>query len=644
MHQIIRDLVVSIYWFSFVWLGAVSWLCIGGLFPKWRRKDLGLYLLKTPLPGQALLFFFFGVLLMVPITAIGYLFGLNIIVVTSYFLTLVVCSIGLVFYFRKNVWAYLCHIGKQFTQTPKFALVIFFTTALFVFSQGIMRGALMSDGTDSYVHISKISQTADSTLTINDAYFDGVVETRYHTNILYVLYANAVHLLNVDAINIWQGSFAFFSLMALCSLLLSSRLFLPTKWGEAWPYIIAALSFMLSAYIWRKSNYPNEAVLLWITIFIVGLQQFFVRQGKALLIFSALLIALTHPTYALMSAAFTCMVITVMHVFGRTKFKFKQGDWAALAIILLVLLTPIIFSLSFPNRMSIDTFNFTEPESKIQLENYGPLKIITPVPYDGRNWESLFIILTSSVGYIWLFLRSPTRINKIIIGNLVIFYACIAYNPLVFAIFSKDLPVWLVQRFSYFNRLASIAAATGLLVITTNLVNRYMAQKRALITPTLVSILILLPFIILQYQKVLATQPPSDRQTKVAKDLGEFKTLLSRQKVYATEGVSFLIPAVAPNAKVVWMPKTNASPMADMEARTKCGQELEHELRIGDLADAHITRVVAGNWNEDIYKLAITKDYLKKISTNKTFTVFEVDYSQPYSKSNEALCNIPYGS
>ena len=97
-----------------------------------------------------------------------------------------------------------------------------------------------------------------------------------------------------------------------------------------------------------------------------------------------------------------------------------------------------------------------------------------------------------------------------------------------------------------------------------------------------------------------------------------------------------------PVESVIWMPESNASPMADMTRRKACARTLLHSLELRDLRAARVTRVLTVN-NAGLQDIANKKPYLKRIASSGDFNVWAVEYPAGVP-SREGACAIPYSS
>ncbi|HJQ09262.1 MAG TPA: hypothetical protein VJ836_07325 [Candidatus Saccharimonadales bacterium] len=634
---------VNAYWFSFAFIGLAVWLwCQRPDIPRSFRA-IGAFVGAAPLPAQLLFFLAIGFGILAPVIIVGYLFSFSIVVVAIYYMLVVLAGFVVLYLQRRTLWEYIKATWRSLKNQSVFALLVFVAVGTGAAVTAVQLGGYLADGTDSFVHMAKIQQIAGSELTIADGFIQGTVESRYHVNILHVLYAVLVRATDISVFEVWRLSYPFFLLAAYAAIYAIAWYFMPSTWKRGWPYLIGALSFLLTAGFWRTANYPNEVVLLWITIFIIGLARFMKhKEGWGLLVLGALLVAMTHPTYSLMAAAYLGWFILVYGIVEKkAALALLVERYKMLAFTAVALIAPVLFSLTFPNRMTEDTFNYIEPNRPAPLLEYGPLAILNPPILQHNGWAQIVLWTASIAGLVWLLIRAKTRLHKVLIATLATFYAVIAYNPLVVTVLSEHMPAWMIQRFSYLNRLSLIFVVVGLVVIGSLLLHRYVGKKWRLIVVGCASALLLLPTMQLQ---VGALRAQNESHIRFLRSLNELRPQLEGQTVFASQAISFMVPGAIPDTHVVWLPETNATPVANMEKRIQCGAELGLSLGLRDLRQAGVTRVLIGAWEKERYLTAKTKDYLTQIGGSEHFIVMKVaEKSKHDLPGRPGACAIPRG-
>ncbi len=641
IHLALVQLAVSLYWLSFVGIGFGAWLGMNRTaMPVWVRR-FSEFVGTLPIVAQGLLFFAMGFGLCVPIVLAGYAFGLPIWCVSLYYLGLLVAAAYFVWQGRSNVKAYLASIWHDIRQEPRTAILVFVVVLMAVCAVAVQFGGFLADGTDSFVHMAKINQLAYDHLTIADPYLRGVVESRYHVNILQVLYANVVSLSGLPVYEVWRTSYVSFVVIAFASIYLTTWYFVPKVWKRGWPYIIASIAMLLTISFWRTANYPNEVALVWIVLFVIGMLRWLRHKDAVLLVLATLLIALTHPIYSLVALSYMAFLALVLVVANWQQIKsfLREYYWPFLYCGVLLAL-PVLYSLTFPNRMTEASFNFVEPNKGLQLMHIGVLTVARPPILHAFSLNDILIALAGLVGLVWLILQATPRVKRIVIITSAVFFPLIAYNPIFIGVSSNLLPLWLIQRFGNFDRLTMITPVVGVLVLVGLVLGRRIAMRWRFIAVSLLALVVLSPIISVQVHTMYQQQRAS--QITLLRKLHELQASLDNQTVYADQALSFMVPAAAPTAQVIWLPETNATPTADMKLRKQCGAALQASLGQRQLQDAGVTRVLIGGWQQEERALALTKSYLRIIDGNELYTVFAVE-SSAVDASDDTVCTLPAG-
>lgn len=646
LHHLLVVTATNFFWLLFAFIGFGGWLL--ALRSKQRHVySFTTFVQRAPVPVQILVFFALGCFFFVPFTLLAFALSLPSITAAMCYVALVAAALGATYEYRSSALQYLLDSWRQIRSVSAVAMVLFLTTLLGLIMLGGALGAFTADGTDSYVHTARIALIAHDSFTLDDSYFAGLTESRYHINVLFTMYVAAVKVLGITAFEAWRVSFATFLVLAYAAIFSIAWYFIPKKREAAWPYIIAPVSILITLMFWRTANYPNEVVLVWQSLYIIGLIEWVRRKGPVLLLLAASLVAFTQPTYALMTFAYTVVFIAAWMLFDRGSFKgVTKRSWAVALASLAILALPVAYSASFPNRMDNAYFNFMDAGSTTALKEVGPVRIMNPPLLTAHTPVFLALTTLAAIGYLWLFRHAENKSLKIAIGTLTVFYALLAYNPVFIKLFADITPPWMLQRFAYLNRVGSIAVAVGLLVLLYAILQKVTILKQELkvLVLALFALAAMIPAIRPQVSMVAATSAPSNHSLILTDDLAKLRPQLEGQQVFATVGNSFILPSIIPTSKVVFMPTMNAVPSADMTRRTKCAAKLTKSLDIQDLKRAGVTRILIGNWSGDLYPLATSKPYLKQIGSNATFTVMEVVYPSNMPEPKEGVCDIPQGA
>jgi hypothetical protein len=399
------------------------------------------------------------------------------------------------------------------------------------------------------------------------------------------------------------------------------------------------------------------------------------KNSSFLFVLAAILIAATHTLDATMSIGFIGL-LTVMYALAgkmnrRTLYTF------ALSVFLLAL--PVIFALSYPNYAS---------PSYLSLTNYGPFRVeaipqiipsfISVIVYPlaivffykykkikTKNIRIIayslilaFVLVTSPPIFVsflvFLFIFASAKKDtktRLIVGAATIYYALIAYNPLLLHFVNGKIPSWGLARFQYFDVFAFFTPIIGLLVLILLPLLGWGYRKAAV----LCGLFILLVFIFSPSGFLLSGLPSlsfssqveaKNQQAQIAelKELQSFTPWLKNQIVYSNDpNIPITIPEVV-LANIVNTYGAGSAPMANDAKREKCATTLE-ALMPTDLQAAGVTVVISNSKyrGSSFETLASTRPYLKLVADNNNLYVYDVVHNFASIKAERAsLCFIPF--
>ena len=627
----VQALLVAAFWSSLVVVGGAVLLCIR------RYKALrGVTVLVAAMPLAAQIFVSFSAAMVVfaPWIVLGYLFALPLKVLSIVYGLMILASLVYWWRERQAIW------NRVRTIRPRKSWLFFASLVLvgllaadYVWSLYI--GAFIANGNDAYVHMGKIEQLAHGNMTLSDPYFSGVIESRYHLNFVHVLNAIGTQRLHMETIDFWSYSYPFFRTMSWLGIFTLAWYFSPIRNRRLFAAGSTAVSMALLVSFMSSANYPNVIVLAWIGLFIIGLSQFVTNRGGWLMLASALLIGMTHPAYGVGTAGFLLLLSAYIALFERSWIT-KRRIGAVVASLGL-LMWPAALAAFFPNRLSEQTFGFG---TTIMHVTNSVVILHPPVPHK-LTWP-LIVALLSFVGYAAFIKTRKERRDKVLVGLLVIYFALVAYNPVVSFVAGKQLPPWMIERFQYINRLSTIAAVAGIIFVVRTLVI-YVPKQQRRIAGVIATIILLIPLYnvsVLPFQTYKASHLDNRHQFIYIHNVEKLSPALHDQQIFATKGDSFQLPSVT-TMGLVSMPDTNASPVANMALRQACADYLGHTLDSNALATAGITRVMVPAWEPEMMKLAKTKSYLRPVAGNSDFIVY--DFVMPHHHKTVGVCNIPHG-
>lgn len=631
--QIVGALVTLAYWTSF---GLIGWAFVRLANSVRRAQTLTKFIIAAPVYARLLLYVVVGFGVIAPFIVLGFAARAPIAYLDVVYLLLAATSAIVAFIAVRNL---LAAGWYRAWRRPKMTLVLagmLILGLVLCVDGGIAYhiGAYIANGNDAYVHMAKIEQLTHGHLSLDDPYFRGVIESRYHVNIIHSLYAVGGSLTGIETINFWMYSNPFFRLLAWLSVFVLAWHFSP--FGNKRLFAVFATILAVPMFVWAfvAADYPNVAVLTWLAVWLVALSRFIARRDGWLLLLSSLVIGMTHPVYSLGAAGFLLLAGAYLLCFDRAWANRRRI--AAWLIAVSVLIMPSLVTVIYPNRLSETTQGFGGIATTHTLGG----TIIKPIIPDLSGWPLLLLPL-SLLGYFFIIRSRTNRHERVILGILVVYFALLAYNPFVNILAGDLMPPWLLQRFTFINRLQVIAVVAGLVGLLGWLA-RYVQVRRDWQRIAIIC-LAALPLLVSSWQGVdmyRKTKMENDSQLALMRSIEKLQPKIEHQIVFMPSGDSFIMPSVAP-LHVIAMPDTNASPVANMTIRMGCNDYLLKTLDRSALLTAGVTRVMIGAWHPGLMRLAKQKPYLEIIGGNNIYTIFAVKQISGYTPVK--ACEIPYG-
>lgn len=624
-------MLVAGFWTSLIVVGAAA-LGYARRFNMLR----GLAALVTQMPLAAQVFVAFGAAMVVfaPWIIIGYIFALPLKVLSVVYGLMILASLIYWWQQRRAVWARVCSIRPRASWL--FALPVLLVMAMLAdYAWALYIGAFIANGNDAYVHMAKIEQLAHGNMTLSDPYFSGVIESRYHLNFIHVFHAIGTQRLHMQTIDFWMYSYPFFRAMCWLGIFTLAWYFSPIRNRRLFAGSATLIAMAMLVNFFASANYPNVMVLSWIGLFIIGLSQFVQSKGGWLMLAGALLVGMTHPAYGVGTAGFLLLVGVYLVIFERAWLTKRR--LGALVAGMGLLLWPAAIAALFPNRLSDQTFTFGTQVVKLSQD----MLILKPNVPVMVSWSAI-VLLLSLVGYIALIKTRPQRRDRVMVGLLVVYFALVAYNPLVSLLAGKQLPPWMIDRFHYVDRLSVIAALCGIIVVV-RMVGAYLPRTSRRQATVIMTALLLVPVVatsVVSYKTYRASRIENRHEFIFMNSIEALEPALHSQRVFAMRGDSFILPAIT-TMSVISMPDTNASPVANMTKRQACSDYLAHTLDRDALATAGVTRVMVPAWEPELMQLARTKSYLKPLTGDANFVIFTFDSFKNHKMVG--VCSIPHG-
>lgn len=520
-------------------------------------------------------------------------------------------------------------------------------------------GAQFAEGSDTYVHVAKILSIWQYGFSIDDGFLEGVAETRYHFNAIYPLYLPIIQLGHVTPADAWNVSTGFFRFIqwitagALMTVVARRLLRLDSK-CSLWLGVVATVAAVAAvggSRFMHVAMYPNTIENIWLVLLVVGL--FLVvdshrKLGVAMSYMAALLITLTHPTYALMAALFVALLFAGSLIGYWVKLYRLDGRYLLTlgGLFVILMLSPVI-TILFPDRMTDASFDFGNFKS---IEVLGV--DILPVALPDTPLSVLFATI-SLIGYGFIVARLWVQKKYqllIAVLALVLFVYLLVNNPMFMAIVGDILPLWLLARFGAMNVLSLIIIPVGLYTIGLGVLR--LVGKRELFRKVLICASIVIAVTGLGLSALRGYKSFYDNTKAI--DHGYLDFVHRTQQtlggvfqpgsvVIANLGDSYFLPASLP-IKVIAVHAAHATPEADSANRLLCQEELYAGLFDNRLVATTGARyIVVAKWDAQynglIAKLSQDAMY-RHIKDTPDFMVYEIIVPNTGDVIEDSPCRV----
>lgn len=595
MSFVLDFTVVTLYWSTLILVGAF----LSSLTARWTRLRTNIDGISDNTPLMVLVYFAIGVVFFGLFSIPLYILKLPSYVFTLFYICVVAASS---FYYLHKLFTKKLKV-KIFTfrgLDPRIVVIALIVAGLLVFDyivSGVF-GTMFAGGVDAYVHLAKIVGILSYGFSMDDGFYRGVIESRYHINVIHALYIPLAHLSHFTPAVSWNLSLGFFRLLQWFSLIglayFIARYWLNTTKIRAGLVGLVVLLFniALPPLFMNVALYPTKIVTLWVTVFIVGLSTCsrYPRTGYSLILLSSALLSLTHPTYALMCALFLMIYLILSVVVGMLRRRrIKYVVFLPHVLSLMILLASPLFTASFPSYITHDLFN-VGTVSTMSLLN---VEIIQPL-YP-RDFNQLLLAAISFVGglYILLKLKHAGRIDQIVLVLLLYsFYYLLVCNPIFMSLVNERVPLWFLERFSTMNILQTITLPLGvyvLFILCGVIAKSWPAVlRRAMFVASSVAMLVFL---------MLNTAESYDKfnDTTLGINFGHYELIQRISKellgvipqgslVVAPLNDSYHLPSAIP-VRVLAIDSTHATPSAASKQRLACVDKLfDENINWSDLA------------------------------------------------------------
>lgn len=669
-----KIILLQLFWLSFSVIGFAE-LLIYKKFHKPKQNPLIKFLSNTHPLMAALILWAMGATTFAVIIVPGCFIHWPISVLqTTYCAALLFSIITLVK--TRSCWVVLLKNRLVFNRQTTLPLIVIGVILAVDFWTALNIGGRL-DG-DAQFELAQINLFAQQHLTLaNPIHGDsGVPMTVYSTNLQHALQALVSKLLDTSAAWVWFYSHAFFRLLMWLGLFGLSWELIDKKVQRNWSYVVLGLLPFLSGALLMDIELHHKVVLIWITIFLLGLKLWLEKGNAFILIVGAVLISTSHPLNSLMAASFMGLVALAL-LATRSLTSNRLVHLIGIIVLLLLAQVPYFY---YPHEISPSGF-IDSPSSgpTINLKSFGPLFFNwVRLPF---NWLAfivygvaagcLFLVwrlkntklqlpifllavistllvysphLLSLIGYGYLIIKIKNNLVRASLTLLVLFAALIIYNPVIVTLAHNQVPLWVLSRFHDFNVLAYVAPTIGLLCVMTLPLSgrKYKDRQPLLIVSTFLISIIVVPVL---YPIDITTAFSSDHYQSRKQRLDELETIktfnyhLEGQVVFSDDPeLALMIPTVIVANLFMVDNEANAHPAIHINERKQCAAKLRQNLKITDIQAASITRVITGPRSDKSF-IELANASLPLLIARGDYRVYTV--IKPTHPINTGICVIP---
>ena len=643
LASIIQPIIIFFYWASCVLIG---W-CIYQFTTRRLNFNRTIAGVTDNIFLKPIIWFASFVSVAALFSLILYIFKLPAIYFTGFYVALlgvsVYCLIHALWRRRRVVYEFKVGGVLFWTKVSIAVLIVSILTSDYIIST--LLGTMFAGGADTYVHLAKIAGLLHYGFVIDDSILNGVVESRYHVNVIHSLYVPIAQLGHLSPATAWDLSNAFFRLIQWLGgaglAYFVFRSWLNTSKIKSTLISIGALAlgFAIPPAYMFVAVYPSKVVSLWLLLFVIGLSVMGSRfkEGAYLALTGAILIAFTQPTYALMAILFLLLYVLAVEVAGylQTSQLDRRLLYIGLALMTVLSVTPLITGV-FPQRLSSEALAI----GSIPVIQMLGVDIVRPI------WPTtlppIILSIVAFIGYVYLAIRlvKQRRVTTSILAILLpSFFFLIACNPLFMALAHNKLPLWLVGRFTAMNVLQSISLTVGIYVVC-YLIYRY-APMRSLNKKVAILCLLTvgLMFTLINalgvykdfYKNTIAIN--NDNNTRLERVRTELSNVVEPGALAVTTlNDGYHLPSAIP-IKVVAIDGTHATPTADSENRESCLERIfAKNLDEEDIDIVGAKYVIIPRWYEKLDEVTASfarSDKFSLLKESTDYLVYVVKYNKP---------------
>lgn len=641
MSAVLELLLVNAYWFSMP-LAGYGLLCLlhrSGRLGKTAQVAVSL-VLEQHLFVRFFLSFAVMAIAMAVIALPLYLLHLPALTMTLAFVAL--SGLGLGYLIILLVGNLFDRRDIDFFKTKGQALIVkviflgLCSLILVDFTYALYVKAYVLNSADSYVHLSRIVTILQQGFTFDSGFFSGLPESGYHYNVVYSYYIPPVQLFGMQPFEVWQYSFAFFRVVIWASIFslawYVSRAWLKDRFNTLLAATLATI-FCILYYggFFITAMYPNQQVFAWLILFVIALSLYEYRKiSYIVMVLVAFLIAMTHPTYSLMTFIFVGLFVSVRLLFEKNKLLHDKEKILAYGSVMGVLILAPLRTQLFPLRTSGNDIEVPFP-----ITHVGPLSIRQPL--DGLHPSSIMLLLLGLFGLFYvLYMVRKSRQQLALVLALILFYPILVYEPIGFGLLQAVLPLWVVDRFTSMNVLGIVSiplGVYGLLWVAKRQQERFRIPTRiatyrfgVIIAAFSITMLTLLSVNRVRVAYAHIREENEHYYAFMTRTYNSFHEIFKDDKiVVATPGDSYFLASIMP-IKVLTIEYGHMTPAADIKNRQLCEKAILDKFNYSDLKTINASYVALAAYATDYAKdrkVADSKSYLKPVAGNGDFYVYE---------------------
>lgn len=653
--------LIQLYWLSFPLIGYALLLVLKNHNFKYAKiGEFAAYILQLHFLVRLFFALLFGMAAYGIVSIFMYTFHLPAIVMTVIYSFFLLFSIGylLIHFFKhksfekiKNIKITLARSKLSYLTLVIALLAISFVAIDYYLS--LRYGGTIYLGNDVYVHLARIITILEDGYSFRDGFFEGIIESRYHVNLVYSLYipiSQLVSAIEVLPFDVWRWSLGFFRFLQWLAVFnLAYFIFkylLKRRDVLVWSYlaVVSSVAFMSGTFF--IANYPNQIVNLWVIAYVIGMIIYEnYRKYGIIIILAAILLALTHPTYSLMVAIFTAFYIVLRVVFNFRGVR-KPRQYVIYLLSIVILMSSPVLTQLFPNYIS----KFVT-QTGVNF-NYSLFLPLTPI--DDLQLPMLVLGVLTAI-YLLIHLRHMRKF-QIIFLSLILFIPIIIFNPIAIAILGKFLHTGIFYRFNAMNVLWLILlplAAVVLILAIGKLVEKIKMKSGIERAVVRTSYVVAITGVLLV--SAVAIKPSYDIYEKFITPGGDYEyerihrlhdQLSERIEddalVVANEVDSYLLAPVL-SVYTLTIPTSHATPTAAMANRVTCQDAIMTNFNLADLKAIDAEYIFLSYWEEESIEQiqrADSKAYLDKIIQTQDFVVYEVDKSVKHNGNGNKSCAV----